>query len=102
MDPNLPRLFNVSLLPDDSVYLCERIKWRKQKLNEILIQLRESMIQEENFQLSELLTVYHKVFSLEDGNKERQILLSSKLTREMASTKDKLFERYLLPQGKTS
>ena len=43
MDSDLPRLFNVSLLPNDTVILSERIKWRQQKLNEILIQSRGSM-----------------------------------------------------------
>ena len=48
MDSDLPiaRLFNVCLLPDDNVISTERIKWRQQKLNEILIQSRGSILKE--------------------------------------------------------
>ena len=79
MDPDLPRLFNVSLLPDDSVNSCEKIKWRQEKLNETLIQSRGSMTQEETFQLSELLMRYHEVFSLEDGEQGETDLVEFKI-----------------------
>ena len=79
MDPDLPRLFNVIFLPDDSVNSCERIKWRQQKLNETLIQSRESMTQEEIFQLSKLLMGYHEVFSLEDRERGETDLVEFKI-----------------------
>ena len=79
MDPDLPRLFNVSLLPGDSVNSCEKIKWRQQKLSETLIQSRGSMTQEETFQLGELLMGYHEVFSLEDGERGETDLVEFKI-----------------------
>ena len=81
MDSDLPiaRFFNVSLLPDDNVISTERIKWRQQKLNEILIQSRGSITQEENTQLSDLLMGYHEVFSLEDGERGETDLVEFKI-----------------------
>ena len=79
MDPDLPRLFNVSLLPDDSVNSCEKIKWRQHKLSETLIQSRGRMTQEETVQLSELLMGYHEVFSLEDEERGKTDLVEFKI-----------------------
>ena len=74
MDPDLFRLLNVSLLPDDSVDSNERIKWWQQQLKKILIQSREYLSQEEASRLSELLIGYHEVFSLEDERGETDLV----------------------------
>ena len=55
MGYDLLRLSNVSLLPDDSVESNERIKWRIQQLEKILIPSKECLSQEEASRLRELL-----------------------------------------------
>ena len=52
-----------------------------------------------NTRLSDILTGYHEVFSLEDGERGETGL---RLTQEMPSQKDKLSEGYLLLLGKKS
>ena len=79
MDPNLLRLLNVGLLPDNNVDSNEQIMWRQQQLKKILMQSRECLSQEEVSQLSELLIGYHEVFSLEEGERGETDLIEFKI-----------------------
>ena len=100
MDPDLFRLLNVSLSPDDSVDSNERIKWRQQQLKKILIQSRECLSQEEASRLSELLIGYHEVFSLEDEEREETDLVEFGIDTGMRPQRDKLPKGFPLLLGK--
>ena len=95
MGYDLLRLSNVSLLPDDSVDSNERIKWRQQQLEKILIPLKECLSQEEAFRLSKLLIGSHEVFSLEDEERGETDLVEFRIdtgdaTSETSCQKDSL------------
>ena len=87
MGYDLLRLSNVSLLPDDSVDSNERIKWRQQQLEKILIPSEECLSQEEASRLSKLLIGSHEVFSLEDEERGETDLVEFRIDTGDATPK---------------
>ena len=87
MGYDLLRLSNVSLLPDDNVDSNERIKWRQQQLEKILIPSKECLSQEEASRLRELLIGSHEVFSFEDEERGETDLVEFRIDTGDATPK---------------
>jgi len=62
----IQKLFNVNLLSGDGMYSNERVQFRQEQLQNLVIVIQKHHSQGECSQLTALLAQYHDVFSLED------------------------------------
>jgi len=73
------KLFNVKLSSGDTIYSNERVKWRQEQLQNLMIGIEERHSQGECSQLSGLLAQYHDIFSLEDNDRGETDLVEFKI-----------------------